>query len=105
MDGVGLSVEENEVLEILDWRCSEGSAEMKTNVSLFLYSFVFLVILRFTEALHECFESSPVPICFCPCLTSHSLCDFMSRSHSFKVCSWSVGIKIEWALHPFSMIG
>ena len=62
VDWIDLSVEEEIVLEILNLGWSKRPCEVQSQVSLLLYVLVFGVVLGLTEALHESFESSPLPV-------------------------------------------
>ena len=92
INGDYFSIIEKIVLEVLLVSFLEWSSEVKTNISLFLYFFTFWVILRFTEAMHEGFETFPFPVCCWK--IAHLLVQTFGWSYSMKSSSCSIIIQI-----------
>ncbi len=105
VDWIDLSVEEEIVLEILDLGWSERPCEVQSQVSLLLYVLVFRVVLWLTEALHESFESCPLPVSSGDELITDFTGKPLGRACTLEISSRSIVINIIGALHPFTMSG
>jgi hypothetical protein len=77
---------------------------MQTNIPLLLNIFVFRIVLRFTETLHESPKSSPMPVSFRPHLSSHICTQPIDGPFPQKVSTCSVIIKIVCTLDPFTLV-